>query len=249
MKLNVLPARTGLEWVKLGVRTFFRQPLALAGLFFMYMAVVLVVSQLPVLGAIVGGLLVPAATLGLMAASAEANRGRFPMPSILLSAFRAGRQRMRAMLVLGAMYAAGSMLASGLATLLAGAPQPPQPGEVDAATVLALALHAPLFLLFWYAPALVHWRGVTPAKSLFFSAVAVLRNPGAHVVYALGWLGLFLATGSVFGLVGNLLGGPGLAQAMMMPVALLMAAMFSTSIYFTFRDSFSDDEPVADVPA
>ena len=29
-----------------------------------------------------------------------------------------------------------------------------------------------------------------------------------------------------------------MARAVMMPVALLMAAMFSTSIYFTFRDCF-----------
>ncbi len=29
MKLNIVPARTGLVWVKLGVSTFFRQPLAL----------------------------------------------------------------------------------------------------------------------------------------------------------------------------------------------------------------------------
>ena len=31
MKLNIVPARTGLLWVKLGVRTFVKQPLALAG--------------------------------------------------------------------------------------------------------------------------------------------------------------------------------------------------------------------------
>jgi hypothetical protein len=35
MKLHLVPARTGLAWVKLGMRTFLRQPLALAGLFFM----------------------------------------------------------------------------------------------------------------------------------------------------------------------------------------------------------------------
>jgi hypothetical protein len=244
MKLNVVPARTGLQWVKLGVRTFFRQPLALAGLFFMYMAVVLVVSQVPVLGAVIGALLVPAATLGLMAASAEASRGRFPMPSILLSAFRAGRQRMRAMLVLGAVYAGGSLLASSLASLVTGAPQAPQPGEIDAATALALALHLPLFLVFWHAPALVHWHGVTPGKSLFFSAVAVLRNLGAHLTFGLGWLGLFMGCGLVLGLLGNLIGGPSLAQAIMLPTALLMAAMFSTSIFFTFRDCFSADAPL-----
>ena len=249
MKLNVVAPRKGIEWVRMGVRTFFRQPLALAGLFFMYMAVVLVVSQVPVIGLVIGGMLVPAATLGLMAATAEASGGRFPMPSVLLSAFRAGKQRARAMLVLGAIYTTGSILASGLATLLAGAPPtaPAAPTEqVDVGTLLALVLHLPLFVMFWHAPALVHWHGVSPAKSLFFSAVAVLRNLGAHVVYALCWLLLFLAVGSVLGLVGGLIGGAGMARAMMVPTALLLAAMFSSSIYFTFRDSFAADAAITD---
>lgn len=251
MKLTVVPSRTGLAWVRAGVRTFLRQPLALSGLFFMYTALVLVVSQLPLVGPLIGGLLVPAATLGLMAASAEAESGRFPMPGVLFSAFRAGRQRMRAMLMLGLLYAAGSLLATGLASLLAGAPTAPPaspaPAEggidpLDATTLLALALHMPLFMLFWHAPALVHWHGISPAKSLFFSAVAVLRNLGAHVIYGLGWIVIFLVVGSVFGLLGGMLGGPAFAQALMLPAALLLAAMFSSSIYFTFRGSFSADE-------
>jgi hypothetical protein len=52
-------------------------------------------------------MLVPAATLGLMAATQEAAKGKFPMPTVLISAFRAGRQRMRAMLVLGATVCRG----------------------------------------------------------------------------------------------------------------------------------------------
>ncbi len=247
MKLNVVKARTGAEWVRLGVRTFFRQPLALAGLFFMYMALVLVISQLPVVGVVVGGMLVPAATLGLMVASAEAAKGKFPMPSVLLSAFRAGKQRARAMLVLGAIYTTGSILASGLATLLAGAPAP-APGRMDPSTLIALLLHLPLFVMFWHAPALAHWHGVAPVKCLFFSAVAVWRNLGAHIVYAVGWLLLFLGVGSLLGLVGGLLGGPGMAQSVMIPTALLLAAMFTSSIYFTFRDCFGAD-PAAEPEA
>lgn len=237
MKLNIVPARTGLLWVKLGVRTFVRQPLALAGLFFLYMTAVIAVAQIPQLGVIIGGLLVPAATLGLMAATEEASKGRFPMPSVLLSAFRAGRQRARAMLLLGAIYTVGSLLATRLAILIAGE-QPAAEGEIDFTGLLALVLHTPLFLMFWHAPALVHWHGVTPVKSLFFSLVACLKNFGAYLVYGLGWLAVFLGIGTVFALLGGLLGGPTMARAVMMPVALLMAAMFSTSIYFTFRDSF-----------
>ena len=47
---------------------------------------------------------------------------------------------------------------------------------VDGAMAVALLLHLPLFLMFWHAPALVHWHGVAPVKSLFFSVVACLRN-------------------------------------------------------------------------
>lgn len=237
MKLNIVPARTGIQWVKLGLVTFAKQPLALAGLFFMYMAAVVLVAQVPFVGVLVGGMLVPAATLGLMAATEEATKGRFPMPSVLLSAFRAGRQQVRAMLVLGAIYTVASLAVTQLAMLVAGTPAAGD-GEMDAATLLALALHTPLFLMFWHAPALVHWHGVSPAKSLFFSFIACLRNFGAFALYGLGWITVFLGVGTVFGVIGGMLGGAAMARAVMMPMALMLAAMFSTSIYFTFRDSF-----------
>ena len=54
--------------------------------------------------------LLPAATLGLMAAAREASAGKFPMPTVLASAFRAGKERLTAMLQLGAYYAAGFLL-------------------------------------------------------------------------------------------------------------------------------------------
>ena len=252
MKLNIVRAGTGIQWVKLGIQTFFRQPLALAGLFFLYMAAVILVAQIPFVGVFIGGLLVPAATLGLMAATAEATKGRFPMPSVLISAFRAGRQRLRAMLVLGLLYTAGSVAVTALASLAGGSPTGTGT-ELDPAMLLALALHTPLFLLFWHAPALVHWHGVSPVKSLFFSAVACLRNFGAMALYGLAWLAVFLGVGTLLGLVGGMIGGASMARAVMMPTALLMAAMFSTSIYFTFRDSFAatdgeQPQPPGDTP-
>jgi hypothetical protein len=245
VKLNIVPARTGILWVKLGVQTFLKQPLALAGLFFMYMAAVLVLSQVPLIGPLLGGMLVPAATLGLMAATAEATKGRFPMPSVLISAFRAGKQRARAMLVLGVLYTGGSLLATLIGSLLIGAAPAVAPAagadatpQIDSRTLFVLLLHTPLLVLFWHAPALVHWHGVPPVKSLFFSGVACMRNFGAMLIYAVTWLGVFLGVGFILSSVGLLLGGLTVARSVMMPTVLLMVAMFSTSMYFTFRDSF-----------
>jgi hypothetical protein len=262
MRLNVVGARTGLTWVRTGLRTYFRQPLALTGLFFMYTMAIVLLAQIPVLGPLAGGLLVPAASLGLMAATAEADRGRFPMPSVLLSAFRAGRQQLRAMLTLGAIYAGASLLATALATLVAGAPTPvaapttpnaPAGADMgpsfDPAMLLALALHLPLFLMFWHAPALVHWHGVSPTKSLFFSVVAVLRNLGAHTLFIAGWVVIFLVAGTVFGVLGGLIGGPSVVQAITLPMALVLASMFSSSVYFSFLGSFQTSEPAAVDPS
>lgn len=264
MNLNIVPARTGIQWVREGVRTFFRQPLALVGLFFMYMAVMLVLSQLPVVGPLLAGMLVPACTLGLMAATREAAEGRFPTPTVLASAFRAGQQRMQAMLILGLAYAVLSMLASLLVTLLVPEPPAPMPlptpgdatpglegmqPQVGGTVLLTLLLHLPLFMMFWHAPALVHWHGVSPAKSLFFSVVACLRNLRAFVVYGLAWTALMIAAGMVIALFASLTGSGRAASMVMMPFAFVVATMMSTSVYFTFRDCFVDSAPPQDSDA
>ncbi|WP_180683681.1 BPSS1780 family membrane protein [Tepidicella baoligensis] len=255
MKLHKVPASTGILWVKLGIRTFFRQPLALAGLFFMFMLVVSVLSIIPLLGHALALALLPAATLGLMAATREAAAGQFPMPTVLASAFQAGKDRMRAMLVLGAIYAVGSFVIMGLTALIAGSgPVGFDPENVESAgellrqpgvmrgIIVSLVLYVPLGLLFWHAPALVHWHGVSPAKSLFFSALACWTNKAALVVYFLGWTGVFFGVSLVLVLFATAFGGPQLLSLLLFPVAMLMSAMFFSSLYFTFRDSFTTDE-------
>ncbi len=253
MKLNIVPARTGLTWVKLGFKTFWQQPLAMSGLFFMFMALLSVATMVPFIGAALALALLPAATLGLMAATQEATKGKFPMPSILISAFRAGKQRLRAMLILGALYAAGFLALMAVSALIDGGQfaklylvggkiteDMVQAGDFQAAMWVTLALYLPLSLLFWHAPALVHWHGVSPVKSLFFSLMACYKNWAALTIYGLIWMLTFMLAMVLVTLVAALLGNPTIAALALFPVALIMMAMFFTSIYFTFRDSFTD---------
>lgn len=255
MKLRPVPAKTGLLWVSQGIKTFARQPLALSGLFLLYMLALSLLSALPVIGNLLALALLPATTLGLMVATREADSGKFPMPVLLASAFRAGRERLRAMLLLGLIYALGFMAVLGISALFDGGQfaqlylgtaemsHEVVMGEAfQNAMWVGMLLYLPLALLFWHAPALVHWQGISPAKSLFFSLLACWQNKGALALFMLGWMGVFMATGLLLSLLGSLLGSPDLLASLLFAAALTLAAMFFSSFYFTFRDSFSDDE-------
>lgn len=252
MKLNIVPARTGILWVKLGFKTFLQQPLAMSGLFFMFMAILSIATMVPLIGSAIALALLPAATLGLMAATQEALKGKFPMPSILISAFRAGRQSRQAMVVLGALYAAGFLALMAISALVDGgqfaklyllggkiSEEMVMQGDFQAAMWVTLTLYLPLSLLFWHAPALVHWHGLSPLKSLFFSFMACYKNWAALTIYGLAWAGIFMLAMMVVTILAVLFGSPSVAALAMFPVALVVMAMFFTSVYFTFRDSFS----------
>ena len=244
MKLNIVSARTGFTWVKLGIKTFFRQPLALAALFFMYMAVASLAMLVPYIGIVIALMIEPAARLGLMAAAREASNAKFPMPVVLVSAFRAGRERLRAMLVLGLMHAAACGCVLLVSTLLTpdipkGTPVTPDMQlSIMAPTLL---LYLPVSMLFWHAPALVHFHGIAPAKSLFFSIVACLRNWKALTLFAAGWCAVIVLVSLPLSVISGMMGTPESSLPFIAPVLLALAAAFSTSIYFTFRDSFTHD--------
>jgi hypothetical protein len=256
MKLQIVPAKQGLVWVKQGIRTFWRQPLAFTGLFFLFMAWVSVLSMVPFIGAALALLVLPAATLGLMVATEQAASGKFPMPTVMLVAFRAGQQRLKAMLLLGVLYALSFLAVMAISALvdgggfakvyLANAPITPEVvNDTDFQTAMWLTtiMYVPLSMLFWHAPALVHWHGVPPVKSLFFSAIACWRNLGAFALYLLAWAGVLVAGAVLIVLISSALGGNDLSAAVLMPGALLMAAMFFTSVYFSVKDCFELPEP------
>lgn len=251
MKLNIVPARTGVLWAKQGIRTFLRQPLAMSGLFFLFMASLSLATLFPFIGPAVALALLPAATLGLMAATQHADRGKFPMPVMLVSAFREGPQIRQSMLVLGGLYALGFLAIMGISSLIDGGDfaklylvggsvseeMVTQPG-FKAAMWVTLGLYLPLSLMFWHAPALVYWHGVSPVKSLFLSLMTCYHNFGAMLLFALFWASLFISAIVVISLIAVLLGEPMIASMALFPIALMMMAMFFTSIYYTFLDCF-----------
>jgi hypothetical protein len=191
-----------------------------------------------------------------MAAARQAADGRFPMPTVLATALRTSKEGRTAMLKLGGLYAVGFLGVIGITAVIDGGTfaqvylngEPltedmAKDGGFQAALWVGMGLYLPLAMLFWHAPALVHWHGVAPTKSLFFSALACWRNKAAMLVYGGCWLGVFMLGGLLVSLVAGAMGGPAMASALILPTVVVMASMFFTSVYFTFRDSFTDDSP------
>ena len=228
-----------------------RQPVALSGLFFMFLAVMTLAGMVPVIGLALALALLPACSLGLMAASKDAMSGKFPMPTVFLSAFRAGRQQVRAMVFLGLLYGAAFWVVMGITALFDGGnfashyisgrmptlEMAQEPGT-QVAMLVFMALQLVLSLMFWHAPALVHWHHVPPIKSVFFSLVACLRNLGAFTLFGLIWMAILVSVILLITIIASLLGNPQMAGVMLLPVSMLIAAMFFTSTYFSFRDCF-----------
>ena len=213
-----------------------------------------VLAFVPMIGGVVALMAVPALTVGLMAAAREADEGRFPMPLTLFAGFRGSSQTRRGMVTLGVLYAIGVVLVMGASALVDGgrfAQLYVQGGGITQELVmdpqfrmamwLSTLLYLPVSLAFWHAPALVHWHGVAPVKSLFFSLVAVLKNTRAFLLYGALWMVLSFAAGLVLLVLTALAGSATIASVGLLPMALLIAAMFFTSLWFTFRDSFSAD--------
>ncbi|MDM0045460.1 BPSS1780 family membrane protein [Variovorax dokdonensis] len=264
MKLQIVSARTGILWVRQGLSTFWRQPLAFISLFFFFMAIMSIASQLPFVGSAVALALLPTMTLALLAATAAAASaapGRPPAGSVFMAALNAVRRDLKPLAVLGVIYAVGFLAVMAVSALADGGQfasiylfggeltqEIAQQDSFRMAVWIAMALYLPLSLAFWHAPALLHWHGVPPVKSIFFSLVACFRNFGALTVFGIVWFGVFIGAGIVISLLTGLLmavgamagGATAMGSVLMIGGALVLAAMFFSSVWFTFRDSFSE---------
>jgi hypothetical protein len=78
---------------------------------------------------------------------------------------------------------------------------------------------------------------ITAAMAAPILAIAFWRNLGAYIVFAAAWALLMSLASLALALLLGLFGSAPTIQSVV-PLALMMIVMMSTSMYFTFRDSF-----------
>lgn len=261
MRLHTVTPGRGAAWMRLGFRIFARQPLGFSGMFAAFLFGMLVFAFVPVVGSLVPLVLLPLVSLGFMIGTRRALAGRMPAPQLFAEPLRQSRPRTVALLQLGLAYALATWGAMSLGGLLDGgtfenAMQAFGRGSGDPRAMseelakqpveASLLLHTVLFSIvsvpFWHAPALIHWGGQGVGQALFSSTVAIWRNKGAFVVYALTWVGVMVIFGVVVTIIFALLGMPMLGAVALMPASLIFWTAFYASLWFTFADCFGDDD-------
>lgn len=263
LRLHAVAPRRGAWWIRRAFAVWWKRPLAFVGLFMFFLFGVLLLMMVPFIGPILGLALLPMLTLGFMIATQSAVQGG---PVHALQIFEGLRTpdmaRRKSQWMICALYALGSVgvielsawIDGGLFEQLQIALASPNvtPEEVNrlladprlAEGMLArMGLATLLSVPFWHAPALVHWGGQGAWQALFSSTLALWRARGAFAIYALGWVTVTLAFGVLAMVLVLLVGSRQVVSVLAMPGGLVISAVFYVSLWFSFADSFGEDDP------
>jgi hypothetical protein len=253
MQARIVGARQGAIWLLDGWRLFRAAPLGWLAMVFAYWIIMTLASVVPFIGVAAASIMVPAFSVGFMAAARAASR-RGPVELSLL--FDGFRHQPKSQLILGVIYllCLGALLSvttlvddGALASwMLTGR----RPGEdslqsddfLQALGVAAL-LYMPVLMAFWFAPPLAAWHDIGPIKALFFSFVACLLNWRPFLVYG-AFSALLVVVLPLAVLLTLMLASLKIAaMSLVFPVLLVLLPTLFASFYASYRDVFGVEQP------
>jgi hypothetical protein len=248
----------GARWLAEGWRLFLVAPLPWIALAVVYYLVLNLVLLVPVVGILVAPVLVPAFSVGFMAASRAAAHGGLVGTELILLLFSGFRENPRGQLVLGLVFLACLALLLGATTLLdqgalahsmltdspdGGGAQ--EDGGAINAMLVAIALYIPVMMAYWFSPVLVAWHRIGVAKALVFSFLACALNWRAFLAYgAVATLFAVVAPSFALSALMYAAGGKGGAHfvALLYAFFLVMLPTLVASFYVSYRDIFGTPE-------
>lgn len=241
MQARVVHPLRGASWLLAGWRLFCAAPLGWLAVVFAYWVSMMLVSLLP-FGVAAAPVLVPAFSVGFMAAARAAARGGRVELAQLFDGFR---RAPAPQLALGVLYLACLAVLLGASWLLddgAVAQAMRAPGaelqpEMRGTLAVVMLSYVPVIMAFWFAPVLVAWHAVGVAKSVFFSFVACLVNWRAFLVY--GALTLLAPALALLALAHAL--GVAALRAIALPLVLFALPTLLASFYASYRDIFAQE--------
>lgn len=251
MKARVVSFARGGRWLVEGWRLFRVSSPTWLALVFAYWMIMTAVSFVPLVGLAAATLLIPAFSVGFMAASRSCERGGKLELSLLFEGFRS---RPAVQLALGCVYlgllaaligatsmADGGSLARWMLTGRRPDDEALQSDEFISALALAAGLYLPIMMLFWFAPVLGAWHAMGAAQSLFYSFFASLLNWRAFLGYGLAATVVTVVIPFVVLSVPLLASGGKLrfgVMALVFPLLIVLLPTLFASFYASYKDVF-----------
>jgi hypothetical protein len=234
---------TGWGWLKEGTRLFRRQPAVLSFLVFAgFMVTMLLSALIPMAGAVISSLILPAMLLAMYEACRQIDAGQRVAPAVIMTGFRPEvRNRL---LLLGVVYAVllvlnGALIdTSHLQSVQGKAPQQVTDAERSAmqTALLQMAFYMLQLLALAFCAPLIAWKGMGLGKALFYSVAGLFGGLKAMLGMVLSWFGIMLA---VLTLAALLTGGSQLGQVLVIWISLHFLVVLYCALYVAYRELFS----------
>jgi hypothetical protein len=257
------PARQGMVWLRMAYVLFSKHRASWIVVFVGYSLITTVISVVPYLGGPLAAVAHPLLAVGILAAAWNEERGAPPALSHLLQGFHSN---VWALIGVGAAFFVamtlavyGSFFIFGQMQELSGANAPKTHEEVIArlaanprlqmALLLSIAVSAVLWVVSWWAAALVVFQDATAGAAIATSLRASMANWRAIIVYLLA---LVMYGGFVplaISVIVALVVPPSvlliLVIALVLPYVLMFALTMYVSYYVSYRDVFHANETLA----
>ena len=234
-------AGRGLEWWTHGWNLFRGAPWTWIAIMILFLAIMFGLSLIPFFGQIASTLLYPVLGAGVLVGARQLDRGSELTVGHLFACFN---DKALPLIIVALLYFGGWfviwLIAAALlvgvvgfgsfASLLSGDPAQSVLAMLSAfglgavvVLLLAALLGVPLLMAYWFAPALVLFRGDEPFAAMKTSFTACLRNMPPFLVY--GLLGL------LFAVVASIPFGLGW---------LVLLPVYAASMYASYKDIFGE---------
>ena len=234
-------AGRGLDWWNEGWRLFKAAPIVWIVIAFLFFCLMFVLALIPFVGQIASTLLYPVLGAGILVGTRALDRGGKLTIGHLFSCFN---DKAVPLIVVALLYFGGwfviwvvaAALMVGMAgfetltSLMSGDPLEAGMAMLSGIGIAALVvlllmmlLGVPLIMAYWFAPALVVFRGDEPMAAMKASFTASMRNFPPFLVYSLVGLVLAIIATIPFGLGW-----------------IVLAPVYAATLYPSYKDIFGD---------
>lgn len=198
MNIRTVPLARGLDWITEGFALFRLNPLIWIVNFVIFLGLLMVLSLIPLLGAVASTLLQPVLVGGMLLGCRALERGQELRIEHLFDGFKqnlhpllmVGLLSDLAYLLIGVLAWGLMMAAMGMGALASLAEQPAlaMAGAMAGFLVyglIGLALTMPVVMAVWFAPALVVFDHLSAVEAMKASFIACLRNMLPFLLYGI----------------------------------------------------------------